>query len=80
MMEGARHGLAGNFRRAIEVLVVEGMVLRHRLFDRITVDGCRGGIDEPFYALGDAGLQHVERAAHVDVEGRAWIFVTLQKP
>ena len=80
MMEGARHRLAGDLGRAIEILVVEGMFLVHRLADGIAVHRRRGRIDQTPHALGDARLQHVEGAAHVHIERRARKIVTLQQP
>ena len=79
-MKRARHRLAGDLGRAVEIRVVEGMILGHRLLDRVAIDGRRRGIDEPLHARADAGLEHVERAADIHVEGGARILVALQEP
>ena len=42
VVKGTRHRFAGDFGRAIEILVVEGVILGHRLLDGVAVDR-RGG-------------------------------------
>ena len=78
MVKCRRHGLAGNLGGTIEVLVVEGMIFRHRLLDGIAVNRSRGRIDQPLDVVGDAGFQDVESAANIDVESRARKFMALQ--
>ena len=56
------------------------MIFRHRLLDGIAVNRRRRRVDEPLDAVGDAGLEHVERAADIDVERSARKFVALQQP
>jgi len=79
-MKGTRHRLAGDLGRAVEVLVVERVVFGHRLLDGVAVDRGGGGIDKPSHALLDAGFEHVEGAADVDVERGAREVVALQEP
>ena len=77
VMEGARHRLPCDLGRAVEIPVVEGVILGHRLLDGVAIDRCGRGIDEPLHVLRDAGFEHVERAADVDVEGGARKVVAL---
>src|SRR5262249_18154259 len=80
VMKCAHHRLAGDFRGAIEVLVVERMILGHRFFYSIAIDRCRGGVGETLYSLLDTGFEHVERPANIYVEGGARKIVALQEP
>jgi hypothetical protein len=80
MVEGARHRLSRDLGRAVEVGVVEGMVLVHWLLHRVAVHGCRGGVDQSLNAPRHTGFQHVEGATDVYVESGTREIPALQEP
>jgi len=80
IVQGSTHGLTGDLRRAVRVAVIEGVSLSHRHFDCISVNRCRGGINQTFDSILYTRLKHVECSSHIDIKRCSWVVLAVQQP
>ena len=80
MVIGPHHGFAADFGGAVEILIIERMVLFHGIGHGVSVNRGGRGIDKTADIVANAGIHHVEGAADIDLKRGARKFMALQQP